>query len=255
MCRKTSDETPDNNNAEVSINSENTTDNKEINVDELFPIFENIDVDELSVELFGIDKAGIDIKDTDTNKFIGYVNFDRIYPELYIGDVHVYEKFIVLEDFSQSGGGFNVYEYNKGLKYSEYKTRGKKLYDTISKPYWFKGISDNLVFSDVGTGPGIREIEIFDLANNTIILKDIYYMHFWFSNDIVHGLAFTEWKAKNANIDDYLVQMYYTYLETTEKPEEKDDYKGLFKEFILRYDYNILTKEITNLSGEYIYSH
>jgi hypothetical protein len=267
MCRKTPDESSNNNNAEVTISSEkttdavtisseNTTDNGEINAHELFPSYENIDVDELLVELSGIDKTDITIKDTD--KFIGYVDLAQIYPELHIGDIYIYEKYIVLQEFFPSGekwyvGGFNVYEYSKELKYSEYKTKGKKLYGNEGEPYRFEGISNDLLFGDIGTGPGIRGVEIFDLANNAIVLDGNYYSGFWFSDNILYGLVFTRWNAEKANLDDYLVQMYYEYLKTTEKPEKEEKYKELFQEFVLNYNYNILTREITNLSGKYIY--
>ncbi|MDR1301623.1 MAG: hypothetical protein LBK43_04030 [Treponema sp.] len=199
------------------------------------------------------------IDDTDNNKFIGYVDLYKRYPELHIRDIYIYEKYIVLEELFQNEknwyiGGFSVYKYNKEFKYSEYQTRGKKLYSKIGDPYWFKGISDDLLFCDIGTGPWIRGIDIFDLANNDIVLEGNYYRRFWLSGNILYGLVFSQWNVKRANFDDYLVQMYYKYFKMTEKPEEKEEYKWLFQEFILNYNYNILTKEITNLSGEYMFN-
>jgi hypothetical protein len=244
MCRKTNTETTQKSN-EVVI-SENIDIPDEATTDSRY-------VDELSVELLGINRANISIRDTNNNKFMGYINLNRIYPEMPIGDVYVYEKYIVLVEFFQQGGewygdGFNVYEYDENIKYSEYKIKGNKLHE-CSGPYFFEGIYNDLLFSDIGTGPGIRGIEIFDLANNSFVLAGAYYGSFYFHNNIVNGLVFTKWSISRGSLEDSIIDKYNEYLETTYKPEET---YGLFPELIMHYTYNILTHEIKLGSGEYI---
>jgi len=236
------------NDSEITVNNEITIDN-ETN-DSKF----NIDIDIFSLELLGINKANVYIRDTNNNKFIGYIDISEVYPEIHIGDIFIYEKYIVLEEFFQHEGkwfmgGFCVYEYDEELKIMEYKNLGNKLYDCIGEPYWFKGINNDLLFIDIGTGPGTRGIKIFDLANNINLLDASYNNYFTFSNNIVSGLVLTEWNIRNTVYDDNVIKMFNNYKQETAMPEETN---GLYPEFILAYKYNIITKEIDIISGKYI---
>jgi hypothetical protein len=218
-----------------------------------------IENNELSVELFEIAQANLYVMDTDDNKFIGYANLYKTYPELHIGNIYIYEKYIVLEEFYQIGerwygSGFRIYEYDKNLRYSEYKNLGKKLYDCIGENKWFQGINSGLLFIDLGTGPGTRGIDIVDLANNTTVLSAGYYRRFIFNNNNVSGLVFTERMINSGHgiIDDNIKKIFFDYLEKTEKPDENEKAPWVSILFILNYEYNILTKEINYIIGEYI---
>jgi hypothetical protein len=243
MCGKTSKVTPEKNNKESVADIINEkVENK---------VFIDID-DDISVEL-DTKKYNIHIKDSDNNKFIGYVDLGKKFSELHIGDIYIYEKYIVLEEYHQDGehwyvSGFCVYEYNENLKIMEYLNSGNKLYEA-NGPYWFKGIKNDLLFIDEGSGPGTRGLEIFDLANNVSILNRRYYNSFSFHDNIVSGLEMSGWDGEPGFNDDIKTKFY----EFEEKTNMPDWLKELDSRFIVIYDYNILTKEINLSYGEYIF--
>jgi len=205
------------------------------------------------------DKVYIDINDDilsfEVKKKWYYIHVDleEIFPELHIGDLYIYDKYVVIQEFSEYNGkwyvnGFCVYEYNKNLKIMEYMTLGKKLYEAEG-PYWFKEIDDDLLFIDEGTNVGLRGIHIFDLANNEEIFDATYYGSFSFYDNIVRGLVMPERDVERGFYDDVKTE-FYEYKQNTYMP--KDD-NGLSIEFIVKYNYNLLTKEMRLISGEYIF--
>jgi hypothetical protein len=243
MCSKTSTVTPEKNNKESVTDIINEKiENK---------VFIDID-DGISVELDT--KEYIYVKDSDSNKFIGYL-VGR-FPNLQIDELYVYEKYIVikLQEQNQDNGlwndtGYYVYEYNKNLKIMDCLNSENKLYEGSSGPYHFKGIYNDFLFIDEGTGPGTRGIEIFDLSNNVSILDTSYYESFSFYDNIVSGLVMSEWDVEHKFNDD-IKTIFYEYEQKTNMPE------WLINEssrFIVKYKYNILTKEINITSGEYIF--
>jgi hypothetical protein len=81
--------------------------------------------------LAGIDETNLYVKDSENNKFIGYIDPNSINHEYKIGDVCIYDKYICLNEFQQHDGnwyvdGLSIYEYDEGMKFSEYKTLEKK---------------------------------------------------------------------------------------------------------------------------------
>ncbi|MCL2722137.1 MAG: hypothetical protein FWD47_12480 [Treponema sp.] len=201
----------------------------------------------------GIINANIYIRDTKNNKFIGYININKINTDIKIGGVYIYEKYIVLEEYYENQGrwfigGFNVYEYNKDIKITEYQLLGNYIYSSIGEPYWFEGINNDYLFIDIGTGHGVRGIKIFDLKNNKEILNASYNNRFSFLNDIISGLVLTEWGLR-FETNENNIEMFNKYKQETPMLEET---YGLFQEFILNYNYNIITGEVNIISGEYI---
>jgi hypothetical protein len=243
MCRKTSTVTPEKN------NEESVTD---IGKDKVF-----IDIDDdISVELDN-NKYDIYVKDSDSNKLIGYVDLSGKFPKLHIGDLYIYEKYIVmkLKEFYQDSGlwynaGFCIYEYNENFKIIDYLNSGNKLYNSDDGPYYFEGINNDFLFIDKGTGPGIRGIEVFDLVNNVNILNASYYDSFSFYNNIVSGLAISESRVKKGLYDDIKTKFY----ELKQETNMPDWLKETSSEFIVHYEYNVLTKEKNITLGEYIYT-
>ncbi|GBU27841.1 hypothetical protein R84B8_01382 [Treponema sp. R8-4-B8] len=185
-----------------------------------------------------------------------YIDLSEVFPELHIGDLYIYDKYVVMEEFFEHDGrwgynGFCVYEYNEKLKIMEYMTLGNKLCDFTDKgPYWFKKIYDDLLFIDSGSAPGIRGITIFDLVNKVEILDAAYYESLSFYNNIVHDLVITEWNIEKWDYDDIIKTRFYELMQNTYKPENDN---GLSTEFIVKYNYNILTKEMYITSGQYIF--
>jgi uncharacterized protein YuzE len=182
-----------------------------------------------------------------------YVDLSEVFPELHIGDLYIYDKYVVIEEFFENkgkwyGNGFCVYEYNKNLKIMEYMTLGNKLYDA-ERPYWFREIDDDLLFIDVGSNVGIRGIHIFDLANKVEIFNASYLGSYSFYNNIIRGLVMPERDVRRGFYDDVKTE-FYEYMQNTNMPKNDD---GLYIEFIVKYNYNILTKEIQLISGEYIF--
>jgi hypothetical protein len=239
MCSKTAKVTPEKNiDVPVTDIINEKVENK---------VFIDID-DDISVEL----DTKKYIKGSNSNKFIGYVDLSEMYPELHIGDIYIYEKYIVLEEYHQDGeywyiSGFRVYEYNKNLKIMEYLNSGNNLYDARG-PYWFMDIENDLLFIDEGTGPGIRGIEIFDLANKVNILDAAYYESFSFYDNTARGLVISEWSITRGFYDDIKTEFY----EFKEKAFIPENPHGLYLLFVVEYNYNILTKEINITSGKYI---
>jgi hypothetical protein len=242
MCSKTAKVTPEKNiDVPVTDIINEKVENK---------VFIDID-DGISVELDT--KKYIDVKNSDSNKFIGYVTVR--FPNSQIGELYVYEKYIVikLQEYNQVSRlwdetGYYVYEYNKNFKIMDCLNSGNKLYEGDSGPYYFKGIYNDFLFIDEGTGPGTRGIEIFDLANNVIILDGRYYNSFSFHDNIVSGLEMSRWDGEHGFNDDIKTK-FYEYEQKTNMP---DWLKELDSRFIVIYDYNILTKEINLSYGEYI---
>jgi len=206
------------------------------------------------------DKVYIDISDDilsfEVKKewYYIYIDLSTVFPELHIGDLYIYDKYVVIQEFFEDNGnwyvsGFCVYEYNENLKIMEYMTLGNKLYDAKG-PYWFKDIDDDLLFIDEGTGPDIRAIHIFDLANKEKILDAAYYKSYSFKNNIVSGLVISENGIRHGDYDDNIKTRFYEIMQSTEIPEE--DY-GLSTRFVVEYNYNILTKEINLIYGTYIF--
>jgi len=212
--------------------------------------------EEASIELLGINEARLFVMDSEDNKFIGYFNLYSINQEYNIGDIFIYEKYIVLQEFYQFNdrwliGGFNVYEYDEKIKFHEYKIYGNKIVSFTDQPFSFKGIYNNILFIDIGTNAGIRGIQIFDLENNIIMFNGRYNGRFSFDNNVVSGLVFTNWDIENNELNDDIVELFNEYMEKAEKLEE---HIWFSIEFILHYTYNIKTSEIKILSGEYIYT-
>jgi len=214
---------------------------------------EFIDFDFSTVDLLDFYSANLFVRDAKENNFIGYVNLNKINPDIKIGDVYIYDKYIVLEEYFQSGnnwyiGGFNVYEFNSDIKINEYRSLGNRIYSCIGEPYWFKGIYNDYIFIDKGTGPGIRGVEIFDLKNNEVMLSASYDNWFYFRDNKVGGLVISEFNIERYDEDINIV--FFNYKENTKIPEETS---GLFPLFVINYSYNILTKEIEIVSGEYLF--
>jgi len=177
-------------------------------------------------------------------------NSNRKYDELYVN-----EKYIVFEEslFSEVAGlwytnGFSVYEYNKNLETTEYKDSGNKLYFIGDGPYSYDGIYNDLLFIDEGTGPDVRAIHIIDLTNNKEIFVGTYHGSYSFENNIVSGLTMSS--VGYGDYDDNIKTRFYELMEDTETSESDN---GLSKRFVVRYNYNVLTKEIYLLYGTYVY--
>lgn len=216
-------------------------------------ITETFDFDELSVELNKKLSTLIFVSPSEDNKFIGYVDLHNIFPEIKISDVYIYEKYIVLQEAYKSVGtwffdGFNVYVYDNNIKYSEYKLKGKKLYSCSGEPYQFQGIYDDLIFFTGGRD--IVGVRIIDLAKDETVLEAGCHERFSFYENVVSGLVISEWDLRFGKIDDQIKDLYKENKLNTKIPENNT---GLFPEFILHYKYNILTKEITIASGEWIF--
>jgi len=212
------------------------------------------DVNLSSLELLGVEEANIRIKNSDQNKFIGYIDIAKLFPGLRIGGIFIYEKYIVLEELYKysgqwHGGRFCAYEYDENLKINEYKKLGKKLYDSAGEAAFFKGIYGGLLFTEFGTGPGIRSVKVFDLVNNEAVLNAYYNNNFSFNNNYVRGLILTEGCIKNGAFDGSVTEAFDSYKEKTAMPE---DNHGLYREFVLEYKFNVLTNEIEIIRGEYI---
>jgi hypothetical protein len=196
---------------ETVINTENNVENEN---DDEEPVF---DIDLLSLDLQGIKSRGFRfVEDTDNNKFIGYIRLNEVYPEIPIGGVFSYEKYIVMEEFYKIEkkwymGGFCVYEYDEELQVTEYKKLGHKLYDCTGDPSWCEGINGDLLFIESGTGPGIRGITVFDLANSTTLVNASYDRFYGFYNNVINGLILTEWDIENEEFDDNIEKMFYDY--------------------------------------------
>jgi len=213
---------------------------------------EVIDFDISTADLLGFNRTNLFVGYTDGNNFIGYVDLNNINPNIKIGGVYIYDKYIVLEEYFQSGnswfiGGFNVYKFNPDIKITEYKSLENRIYSCIGEPYWFKGIHNDYIFIDIGTGPGIRGIEIFDLKNNEVILSAAYDNWFYFQNNKVGELVISERSIKY--YDEDIKTLFFKYKENIKIPEETF---GLFPVFVINYTYNVLTKEIEIVSGKYL---
>ena len=213
---------------------------------------EVIDFDISSVDLLGFNRANLFVGYTEGNNFIGYINLNDINPDIEIGDVYIYDKYIVLEEYFQSGnswfiGGFNVYEYNPDIKITEYRSLGNRIYSCIGEPYWFKGIHNDYIFIDIGTGPGIRGIEIYDFLKKEVMLSAAYNNRFYFQNNKVGGLVISE--SSISYYDEDIKTIFFNYKENVKIPEETF---GLFPVLLINYTYNVITKEIEIISGEYI---
>jgi hypothetical protein len=240
MCKKT---------PAVTVIPENniTTDEKVEN-----KVYIDISDDILS---FGIEKPRSYFNDTDENKFIGYADFSGILPGILIKKLYLYEKYIVIDEVLFSDidelwhEGFRVYEYNKDLKMTEYKKSGKILYDFVDTgPYYYEGIYNDLLFIDEGTGPDGRAIHIFDLANNEEIFAGTYSGSYSFNNNIVHNLTMS-----GVEYDDYDDEIKTRFYELKEGAKTPKDDNGLSTRFVVKYNYNVLTKEIDLLYGTYVF--
>jgi len=203
-------------------------------------------------------KPHLNIADANENKFIGYTNLAGLFPKINIGKIFIYEKYIILEellihdeDKLWHDGKFCIYEYDKNLKITEYKDSGNKLYDFVNEvPYRYEGIYNDLLFIDEGSDVVSRVIHIFDLANKEEILDAAYYMSYSFKNNIVSGLVMSEYSINDGNYDENIKARFYEIERGTDIPEK--DY-GVSTRFAVEYNYNILTKEIRLISGEYIF--
>jgi hypothetical protein len=241
MCKKTPavTVTPENN-----ITTDQKADDK---------VYIDIRDDILSFEVKD-KKPHLNIADANENKFIGYTDLSGLSPEIHIGKIYIYEKYIILEeliiheeDKLWHDGRFCIYEYDKNLKITEYKDSGNKLYDFVNEvPYRYEGIYNDFLFIDEGSDVGIRAIHIFDLANKEEILDAAYYMTYSFNNNIVSGLVMSD----SSDYDDNIKTRFYEIERGTEIPEK--DY-GLITRFVVEYNYNVLTKEIRLTSGKYIF--
>jgi len=214
---------------------------------------EMIDFDISTVDLLGFNKTNLSVRYTEENNFIGYIDLYKINPDIHIGGVYIYDKYIVLDEFYQSGnswfiGGFNVYEYIPDIKITKYKSLGNRVYSCIGMPYQFKGIHNDYLFIDIGTGPGIRGIEIFDLKNNEVMFSASYDNWFYFQDNKVGGLVISERNIRNYDKD--LITIFFNYKENVKFPEETF---GLYPIFVINYTYNVLTKEIEVVSGKYLF--
>jgi hypothetical protein len=212
---------------------------------------ETIEIDLSSFELSEINKANLFIRPSDDNRFIGYIELNSLNPDIKIGGVYIYERYIVLEEFFQSRnqwfvGGFNVYEYVEDIKINEYKIIGNLIYSCTGDPFWFQGIYNDYLFIDIGTGPGIRGVQVIDLNNNEILLSAGYENWFWFQDNIVGGLVMNERSVRN--FDENIQTIFLNYMENATLPEETH---GLFPLFVIEYRYNIITNEIEIRSGRY----
>jgi hypothetical protein len=249
MCRRNS-EIKSENTDEINTHNDIVT---SIIMPEIINSVPSITIDDNTIELLGFRNTRLQIENSNENKFIGYVDFNTINSELLIGDIFVYEKYIVIEYLQPSGGrwssiGWNVYEFNENLKITEYKNLGIKLYE---RDYGsFIGIYDNLIFVDIGSDPGIRGIEIFDIVDNISVLLANYIDRVTFRDNVVGGLIFTEWHSRNPDIGDKLKNTYFDYMEGTPKPDES--FSSTI-EFIMHYSQNLITHEIIFQSGEYIH--
>lgn len=170
-------------------------------------------------------------------------------------EIYVDEKYIVIDGvfFSDADElwheGFRVYEYNKELEITEYKKSGNILYDFVDMgPYRYERIYNDLLFIDEGTGPDVRAIHIFDLANNKEIFVGTYHGSYSFENNIVRGLTMSS--VGYGEYDDNIKTKFYELMENTEPPATDN---GLSKRFVVRYNYNVLTKEIDLLYGTYVF--
>ena len=115
--------------------------------------FEDALMQAVPLGLAGIDEARLYVKDSENNKFIGYIDPNSINYEYKIGDICIYNKYIYLNEFQQHDGrwyvdGLSIYEYDEGMKFSEYKTLGKKVYTVADEPFWVEGIYDDMLFRD-----------------------------------------------------------------------------------------------------------
>jgi hypothetical protein len=258
MCKKTqSDNTIENDTVSSEISFENNnipfeSNNSDEVSNKSTEIFADFEIDLSAIELLKNSRKNLSIRESDDNKFIGYINLHYLNPDIKIGDVYIYEKYILLEEFWNDGngwftGGFNVYEYSPDIKINEYKMMGNKIYSCIGEPFFCKGIYNDYLFIDMGTGPGIRGVEIIDLKNNEILLSAGYEGWFYFNNNEVGGLVLSERNVKY--YDDDIQTIFYNYKENAIIPE--NEYGDLL--FTVGYNYNIITKEINITSGKYIF--
>jgi hypothetical protein len=217
---------------------------------------EIIEIDELSLEINRIKPKHFFVDYTENNKYIGYIYLGN-YPKLDIKDVYIFENYLVINERTDEWNSeYCVYEYRENLKYSEYKKVGKKLHEMNSLHFRLVGIHNDLLFWDIGTSHLMRGVIIVDLANSKVLLRAGYHFvtkKFDFKNNIVTGLVFNEEMMKRDDIDEKIKKEFYTSMNKTEIPEieEKVDW-GRF-EFLLEYEYSVVTNEIINFKGKYIY--
>jgi hypothetical protein len=119
MCKRTQSV---NSNVENSISPGISFENIDIASENIITeTFLDIEIDLTEIELLGINRANLFIGESDDNKFIGYIDLNNLNSDIKIGEVYIYEKYIVLEEFyNHNIGGFNIYEYNPNIKINEY---------------------------------------------------------------------------------------------------------------------------------------
>ncbi|WP_461256132.1 hypothetical protein [Treponema sp. R80B11-R83G3] len=189
------------------------------------------------------------------NEKVEDADLTEISSEIRVSEIDINDKYIVLEEsiFSEAAGfwydnGICVYEYDKNLKTTEYRDSGNKLYASGDGPYHYKGIYNDLLFIDEGTGPDVRVIHIFDLANKEKILDAAYHGSYSFKNNIVSGLTMSG--VKYGDYDDNIRTKFYE-LERSAERQEGDD--GRNTRLVVIYNFNVLTKEINLLYGTYVF--
>ena len=99
MCNRNSSQSVVQTNNDLSIDNNVFGQNQllmEINESDI------MDSDISAMALLGFSRANLVVRYTEENNFIGYIDLNMINPDIKIGGVYIYEKYIVLEEFYES---------------------------------------------------------------------------------------------------------------------------------------------------------
>jgi hypothetical protein len=197
----------------------------------------------------------ISVGDSEDNKFVGFVNYYTINEDAHIGDIFIYQEHIILQEFFSSGndwysGGITVYEYDENIDYCDYKILGKQVLKT-SGPDSFNGIQDGLLFIDSGTGNGVRNIGVWDVANGIKIFSGSHFGGINYHNgEIEEVYSYALGRGRTNNLDEEIKTYAEEFVKNNAVPANEH---GAYIELIITCDYNLHTGERNFTGCKYIF--
>jgi hypothetical protein len=118
-------------------------------------------------------KEVLRIRDSKDNLFLGGITDYKKTESDKVAEIYVYENYIIFTRvINHSVNGFEVYPNHRNILYENYSSN-----DLIVKresTYWFLGLYNNFLLVDIGTGPGIRGLEIIDLKNSKTVYEGLW---------------------------------------------------------------------------------
>jgi hypothetical protein len=194
----------------------------------------------------------ISVEDSEDNKFIGFVDCRTLNDDALFGDVFVYQKYIVLQEYFLPGigwltNGFTVFEYDENIDYCDYRIFGKQVLKT-GEADSFLGIRDGFLFVGSGTGHGVREFDVWNLAEEERIFSGASYKGIKYCDGVVERIYHYP-LGDTGGFENKIKTYAEEFIKNNAPPTDAD---GLYTQLIITADYNLYTGKEKFTGAKYI---